>query len=615
MSAAEYEAMLADQTGPTTAQEDIVAASPVQIETRFEASDNDPGRREAQSLAKQSDLAGIGLRPKKRRTQKLGNAGRDEEHDAPGAIGQVSDDAKNQSARSRGKVSRTKLKLSFAEDELSSRKSNATLNENLHFRISPQTMLCAISGEAPQSPVASRRSGHVFERRLIESYITEHGKDPVTGEELSADDLIELHSARVVRPRPPTLTSIPSLLSVFQTEWDATALEAYNLRQQLAQTRQELSTALYQHDAAVRVIARLNRERDAAREALSKITVTSSGPSNNGEPMQVDGEGLSTAIAATVDATQERLSKTRRKRTVPTDWATAELLGMYKPTQISEALFSGAASLALDASGDLILTGGKDGVAGVYSISQSKLVQSFGGVSGTVTDVLWWGSRAVLSTTSGQVRIFDQGSELIGFDSHAGRVAAIALHPSGELLASVGVDKSFVLYDLSELKMVTQIYTDSDLTTASFHPDGHILAAGSDDGRIRVFNVKTGVNAANLDSKGRITALSFSENGTWLAASRAGQTTIEIWDLRKSAQIKQLEIGSDIESLQWDYTGQFIAAAGSSGIAVQAYSKSSKEWSESLRAATPAVAISWGPRAQSVVSIAAQGALTLLGPR
>ncbi len=148
--------------------------------------------------------------------------------------------------------------------------------------------------------------GNVFEKRLIEAYIAENGKDPVTGEELGNDDLIDLQSSRIVRPRPPTLTSIPSLLSTFQNEWDALALETYTIRQQLAQTRQELSTALYQHDAAVRVITRLTRERDEAREALSKITVNGRGGVQNGDAMQVDSQALPEAILAKVETTQEK---------------------------------------------------------------------------------------------------------------------------------------------------------------------------------------------------------------------------------------------------------------------------------------------------------------------
>ena len=76
--------------------------------------------------------------------------------------------------------------------------------------------------------------GNVFERRLIEAYISENGTDPVNGEELTTDDLLDLKQPRSVKPRPPTLTSIPALLSTFQNEWDAIILETYQLKQQLA---------------------------------------------------------------------------------------------------------------------------------------------------------------------------------------------------------------------------------------------------------------------------------------------------------------------------------------------------------------------------------------------
>ena len=59
------------------------------------------------------------------------------------------------------------------------------------------------------------------------------------------------------------------MLQAMQSEWDEVMLEAFTLKQALDQTRRELSQALYQHDAACRVIARLMRERDEARAMLS----------------------------------------------------------------------------------------------------------------------------------------------------------------------------------------------------------------------------------------------------------------------------------------------------------------------------------------------------------
>lgn len=148
---------------------------------------------------------------------------------------------------------------------------------------------CSISGEPPQDPVVSQKSGHVYERRLILKYINENGTDPITGEKLEETDLIAIKASqylccfpssslrvsdilfspvdpKTAAPRPPTASSIPALLQTLQNEWDAAMLEVFALKQQNNSLKQELSVALYTQDAATRVVARLIKERDAARE-------------------------------------------------------------------------------------------------------------------------------------------------------------------------------------------------------------------------------------------------------------------------------------------------------------------------------------------------------------
>ena len=52
-----------------------------------------------------------------------------------------------------------------------------------------------MSGETPQEPVVSKKSGHVFEKRLITKWLetpSNNGLCPVTHEPLSQDDLIEV---------------------------------------------------------------------------------------------------------------------------------------------------------------------------------------------------------------------------------------------------------------------------------------------------------------------------------------------------------------------------------------------------------------------------------------
>lgn len=307
-------------------------------------------------------------------------------------------------------------------------------------------------------------TGHVFERRLIEAYLSENGTDPVNGEELTADDLVDLKSTRVVKPRPPHHSSIPALLSTFQNEWDALVLEAYQLKQQLAETRQELSTALYYNDSAQRVIARLQKERDEARDALSKVSVTASSNgthSANGDAMQVDGQPLSEDVIAKIEVTQQKLSGTRRKRPVPEEWATGDELQTYEVKSSVDSQFTGAKTLAADSTGDFFLCGDSDGTMGIYDLKQSTFATRSQLNAGAILDGAWGNDKQIVSTSSGAVVIASEGTVQAKFEQHAGEATAVAVHPCGDILVSVGYDKSYVLYDLSSSKVLTQVYGDT----------------------------------------------------------------------------------------------------------------------------------------------------------
>ncbi|MES1921370.1 hypothetical protein MHBO_002904 [Bonamia ostreae] len=131
-------------------------------------------------------------------------------------------------------------------------------------------MNCNISGEVCEIPVISP-FGHVFEKNLIEKHIKETGKCPVTEQSLKIEDMIQIKpSNRAAKPRPPTATSLASLLKLFQNQWDSTMLETFTLKKQFESVKQELSNSLYQYDAACRVIARLIKERDEAKQFFAK---------------------------------------------------------------------------------------------------------------------------------------------------------------------------------------------------------------------------------------------------------------------------------------------------------------------------------------------------------
>jgi len=170
--------------------------------------------------------------------------------------------------------------------------------------------ICSISGNPTEEPVISKKTGHLFEKRLITKYIESTGECPITHQPMTLEDVITLQINKSVKPRPVNSTSIPNLITIFQNEWDGLMLETFSLKSHLETVRQELSHALYQHDAACRVIARLIRERDEARSLLAQKGLEE----NNGDTKNKNEKGGLQKIMSTINDKAVELNTMRKNR-------------------------------------------------------------------------------------------------------------------------------------------------------------------------------------------------------------------------------------------------------------------------------------------------------------
>eukprot|EP00978_Attheya_sp_CCMP212_P010403 scaffold25197_cov53-Attheya_sp.AAC.5 len=400
------------------------------------------------------------------------------------------------------------------------------------------------------------------------------GRDPLE-EDLSLDEsqLVELHfggGTKVVPPPqlPSVGSSVPHLLEGVQRAHDATLLELFETRQVLQDTRRELSQALYQNDAALRVVARLSREREEARaqlrEALSSraAAATASDAATVGtkrrrleqddDVMETKAtkEAAATAADATVEAppateaagtgvpdkipadamdemveTWKRLSKGRKKRVISEDLAEPSALADFhqvgKKSLHKSSAKAGIMSLCVGGSpdGDVTLTGGRDKQAVLYSRDTHSILQTLTGATGPITAVSLLGTVAATGSSDGMLRVYTTAKT--GADAEYTLVGS-----------PVRVDND------NDDNAEEDGSTPSPVVGVHVHPTGTFVVATCQSGRVVVCSLehphsvnKVAAFSSPTQNEEDYTCTALHPDGLILCAGTS-KGAIRIWDLK-----------------------------------------------------------------------------------
>ncbi len=141
---------------------------------------------------------------------------------------------------------------------------------------------------------------------------------------------------------------------------------------------------------------------------------------------------------------------------------------------------------------------------------------------------------------------------------------ALAFSPDGATLAvatSVGV----CLYDPSTLEFITILETNTSITSIDFSFDGNLLASGSSDNTIRMWDTKSGQELAPLtghSGEGRVRSVAFSPDARLLASGSYDGTVI-VWDMENHEKVAILsEHSSMVNSVAFSSDGSLLASGG-----------------------------------------------------
>jgi WD40 repeat protein len=120
--------------------------------------------------------------------------------------------------------------------------------------------------------------------------------------------------------------------------------------------------------------------------------------------------------------------------------------------------------------------------------------------------------------------------------THADPVSVLTLHADGNLLATGSADQTIQLWNMKETSKPRHILTKhtGGITAIAFSATGKLIASGSSDKTVQLWDVETGKPLDTVtEHTNEITAVTFSGDKTLASGSFNG--TVILWDLKETA--------------------------------------------------------------------------------
>lgn len=196
---------------------------------------------------------------------------------------------------------------------------------------------------------------------------------------------------------------------------------------------------------------------------------------------------------------------------------------------------------------------------------------------------------------------------------HQGEIFGLAFDPTNQILASGSGDQTIRLWDVQtgRLQTILKGHT-APVRTLAFSPKGNFLASGASDKTTRVWNLTTGKEAASFSSVfGNVRAVAFSPNGEILASTGDGGS-LRLLDWKAKKELKAMKSGFGIiYAVAFSPSGS-VLATGSSDTLVHIWDPSSGQQQTVFSGHAKAVlAVAFSPDGSLLASGSADGTVRL----
>lgn len=244
-------------------------------------------------------------------------------------------------------------------------------------------------------------------------------------------------------------------------------------------------------------------------------------------------------------------------------------------------------SLAFSPDGSqLAVSGGAPSEYGeiqIWNPATRSIVRSIRTTEDVVYGISWSpdGKRVAVGCTDKMVRAFSvaDGLEVMKCDNHIDWVFGTAWNLAGDRLASAGRDRALKLIDVGSGRLIDDINRQGDpLLSLARHPRENVLVCGTDKGELRIYKMEPrGGRLAEGDDKensfvrqlerlpGALQALAWSEDGRLIAAGSA-DGELQVFNAADGKrEARQKWTGGSVFSLAFQPGSQVLAAGGFDG--------------------------------------------------
>ncbi|MEM9691870.1 MAG: hypothetical protein AAGA56_04960 [Myxococcota bacterium] len=197
---------------------------------------------------------------------------------------------------------------------------------------------------------------------------------------------------------------------------------------------------------------------------------------------------------------------------------------LWKGTDVHKG---GMLAMAIHPNGKTIATTGQDGRVLLWNAANGRLRQAIEvGPGGWVEHVAWASNGRLAVALSRQAFVYHaDGAEAWRTTPHPSTVSAIAWSRSGELATACYGRVTF--FDTSS-ELRQQLEWKGSLVSMVLHPEGDIVACGSQDNTVHFWRRSTGEDSMMGGYPGKPSMLTFDREGSFLATN--GSEAVTVWN-------------------------------------------------------------------------------------